>query len=151
MIKSNRFGIHLIEVNCRRTMQGKGISDSQAADLVAFLKTLKPPPPFRPAVSTDDAVRVEQGRRLFESLECNSCHSGGTLTSADTYNVGLIDKTGSKKFNPPSLRGVGHRYGLFHDKRAADIEAVVTRFRHQLPRALSGDEQQTLIRYLNSL
>ena len=56
-----------------------------------------------------------------------------------------------KEFNPPSLRGVGHRYGLFHDKRASGTEEVVRRYKHQLPRELSAEEQRILIRYLNSL
>ncbi|MDA1015310.1 MAG: SMP-30/gluconolactonase/LRE family protein [Planctomycetota bacterium] len=133
------------------TMKGRGISDAAANDLVAFLKTLKPPPPFAPATSPADAELVEQGRNLFKSLNCSTCHAGHTLTSNETYDVGLTDKRGLREFSPPSLRGVGHRYGLFHDMQAQGVEDVVIRFRHQLPRKLTSEQQQALIRYLKSL
>lgn len=135
----------------RLTMQGRRLASGDVGDLNAFLTTLKPPPPFQPATSPDDLLVVEQGRRLFESLECNSCHAGHTLTSKKAYDVGLTDDLGSSEFNPPSLRGVAHRYGLFHDKRAANVGQVVRDYKHQLPRLLSVEEQQTLIRYLKSL
>lgn len=133
------------------TMRGRGIPDSAAKDLVAYLTTLKPPPPFQPATSEEDVAEVQRGRDLFHSLSCATCHSGNVLTSSDTYDVGLIDKRGLREFSPPSLRGVGHRYGLFHDMQAKGLEDVVIRSRHQLPRKLTSKEQLSLIRYLKSL
>jgi cytochrome c peroxidase len=140
-----------VHQSLRLTMRGRQLADGEVDDMIEFLKTLKPPPPFQPVTSADDRAAVAQGRELFEALNCSSCHEGRTLTSEDVYDVGLTDDLGAKEFNPPSLRGVGHRYGLFHDKRAANVEQVVRHFKHQLPRALSVREQQTLIRYLNSL
>jgi len=135
----------------RLTMQGRKLADHDVNDMVEFLKTLKPPPPFQPATSSADRATIAQGRKLFESLECNTCHAGRTLTSDESYDVGLQDEHGSKKFSPPSLRGVGHRHRLFHDNRAASVEQVIRDHKHQLPRKLSADEQRVLIRYLKSL
>ncbi len=140
-----------VHQSVRSTMQSRKLSDENATRLVAFLKTLKPPPPFQPAVSPKDEATIEQGRQLFDALNCKSCHQGRTLTSSGLFDVGLSDRMGMNKYNPPSLRGVGHRYGLFHDKRAKNVEDVVIRFQHQLPRRLERDEQRTLVRYLNSL
>lgn len=140
-----------VDQSARSTMHGRELTTREVSDLVAYLQTLEPPPAFQPAASDADRSVIAQGRRLFESLSCNSCHAGRTLTSTETYDVGLSDQHGSKKFNPPSLRGVGHRYRLFHDNRAADLEQVVRRYKHQLPRSLSKQEEQMLIRYLKSL
>jgi len=134
------------------TMKGQdGISKAAANDLVAYLDTLERPPRFKKAATPDETSLVTQGRGLFESLNCAACHRSHTLTSDEVYDVGLVDERGLKKFSPPSLRGVGHRYRLFHDNRAANVEDVVTRFRHQQSRELTPDERQALIRYLKSL
>jgi mono/diheme cytochrome c family protein/DNA-binding beta-propeller fold protein YncE len=133
------------------TMKGPDMSKAAANDLVAYLDTLERPPRFQKATTQKDTALITQGRGLFESLNCAACHRSHTLTSDEVYDVGLVDERGLKKFSPPSLRGVGHRYRLFHDNRAANVEDVVTRFRHQLSRELTPDERQALIRYLKSL
>lgn len=134
------------------TMRGRGISPEDAQDVAAFLKTLQPPPSFQPADSPNDEALVKQGRAVFESSNCTSCHSGATLTSKDAFDVGLIDKRGLREYSPPSLRGVGHRYGLFHEKQAKSVDEVIGQFRHQLAdQQLSDQEKRALIRYLKSL
>ncbi|MEP2072320.1 MAG: cytochrome c peroxidase [Rhodopirellula bahusiensis] len=133
------------------TMQGRRMKDRDVSDLVAYLNSLSPTPAFSKPISEADREVVSEGRELFQTLDCVSCHSGDLFTSDATYDVGLSDERGATEFNPPSLRGVGHLHGLFHDLRAADIDAVVNEFRHQLPRELSADERIQLIRYLESL
>lgn len=133
------------------TMKGRGISKSQASDLAAFLKTLAPPPTYQPAASDADQRLVERGRAVFKSQDCASCHSGQTLTSEQVYDVGLVDQRGLKHFNPPSLRGVGHRHGLFHDKQARSVDDVIAKFNHQRSDELDTADQQALIRFLKSL
>jgi mono/diheme cytochrome c family protein/DNA-binding beta-propeller fold protein YncE len=140
-----------IHQSVESTMKGRGISKSQASDLAAFLKTLPPPPSYLPAQSNEDQRLVERGRAIFKSQDCASCHSGQTLTSERVYDVGLVDQRGLREFNPPSLRGVGHRSGLFHDKQAKSVEDVIVRFSHQRSDELNAPDQQALIRYLNSL
>lgn len=140
-----------IHQSARSTMSGRGVSDQAAADIAAFLKTLKPPPPYAPASTRADQKLVKGGRELFESLSCTDCHAGSILTSADAYDVGLEDERGLRDFNPPTLRGVGYRENLFHDRRASSLEEVFTKFRHQLDRPLSQNELTALLRYLRSL
>ena len=133
------------------TMRGRQLAKPEINDVVEFLKTLKPPPPFKPAESAADQKTIDEGRKLFKSLDCASCHESKTLTSPDTYDVGLTDALGTKRFNPPSLRGVGHRPKLFHDGRATSIEQVIRKYKHQLPRPLSDQKERLLVRYLESL
>ena len=140
-----------IHQSATSTMRGPGISDDSAADLAAFLTTLKPPPPYEPAATPADLVLINEGRNLFESLSCTDCHSGTTLTSAEVYDVGLVDERGLRHFNPPTLRGVGYRENLFHDKRVHSLEEVFSKFAHQLERKLTTTELSALLRYLRSL
>lgn len=140
-----------IHQSASSTMRGRGISDASASDIAAFLKTLQPPPPYEPATTPADHALINEGRRLFVSLNCASCHAGTTLTSADVYDVGLEDERGLRHFNPPTLRGVGYREKLFHDKRSQGLEEVFTKFEHQLERKLTETELSALLRYLRSL
>ena len=140
-----------IHQSAASTMRGKGLTDKAVTDIAAFLKTLQPPPPYQPATTPADKALVKDGRHLFESLSCTDCHTGTVLTSADVYDVGLVDERGLRKFNPPTLRGVGYRENLFHDKRASNLEEVFTKFDHQLDRKLSATGLKSLLRYLRSL
>ena len=140
-----------IHQSASSTMRGRGISDTSSSDIAAFLKTLQPPPPYEPAATPVDHAQVSDGRRLFDSLNCIDCHTGTTLTSSDVYDVGLEDERGLRHFNPPTLRGVGYREKLFHDKRANSLEEVFTKFEHQLERQLTEAELAALLRYLRSL
>ena len=140
-----------IHQSAQSTMKGRGVSKTEAADLAAFLRTLGRPPRFKRPSSSEDSFLVTRGRGLFESLDCSACHRGHLFTSDETYDVGLKDERGLRNYNPPSLRGVGHQYRLFHDNRASSVEDVVLRHRHQLKRQLSPQEQAALIRYLKSL
>ncbi|RMG36285.1 MAG: methylamine utilization protein MauG [Planctomycetota bacterium] len=143
--------VEQVRASAARTMQGGGLTPQGASDVAAFLATLKPLPPFRPARDEHDRRTISEGRRLFESLGCVECHRGETHTSMGVYDVGLRDERGNTRFNPPSLRGVGYRRGWFHDKRARTLRAVFEEFEHQLPRRLTESEIGALLRYLESL
>ena len=116
------------------TMHARSVRADQVNDLTSFLHTLPAPPPLEP-ISADetDRARVEHGRRIFAGQGCARCHIPPlTYTSSETFDVGLSDERGLKKFNPPSLRGVSQGYHFLHDNRAATLEQVFTRSRHQI-------------------
>jgi YVTN family beta-propeller protein len=127
------------------TMRGTA-TDEQVRDLTAYLESL---PPLAPLPGNDEAVG--RGRAVFQRQGCVSCHTPPTYTTARTFDVGLADEHGRKMFNPPSLRGVGHGGSFFHDGRAATLEEVVTRQRHQVKGDLSEAEQADLLSFLRSL
>ena len=134
------------------TMRGPGFSPRETMDVVSYLHTLPFPPPFRPVVAEADEEVVRRGKDIFESQGCVRCHVPPlTLTSDTVYDVGLTDENGLRKFNPPSLRGVGYRRRLFHDGRAQSLLAVFEEFGHGLTNALTDADQTALIRYLQSL
>jgi mono/diheme cytochrome c family protein len=133
------------------SMQGTATED-ELFDLTAFLHTLEPPPPLLPARDKAEDELIEQGRSVFQSQRCNTCHIAPlTYTSHDVYDVGLADEKGNTKFSPPSLRGVGQLPRLFHDNRADSLEEVFDVHDHQLREPLSDADRTALLRFLRSL
>ena len=98
------------------------------------------------------AEQIKRGSQLFETLKCSECHAPPTYTTVNTYDVGIQDEHGLKDFNPPSLRGVSQRYGLFHDNRAADVRAVLEDHAHPDGSiSLSKSDLEALIHFLESI
>lgn len=138
-----------IESSIRKTMQGEALSAEKTSDLVAYLNSIPPAPPT--AGKTLEGDLVERGRDLFGELRCNVCHVPPTYTSPAAYEVGLTDKAGGRRFNPPSLRGLGQRPSYFHDGRASSLREVLSKYRHQLDRDLSEQQYLELLEFLMTL
>ncbi|MFO0811496.1 MAG: cytochrome c peroxidase [Gemmataceae bacterium] len=128
------------------TMHGKPPADGVVRDLTAFLQALPPPPP-----GTTDATKAQRGRAVFDSQGCARCHKPPSYTASGTYDVGLTDEVGTKRFNPPSLRGVAHGGPFFHDGRAATLADVFTRHRHQFKGDPAAGAIDDLVEFLRSL
>jgi len=62
-----------------------------------------------------------------------------------------VDEVGGRLFNPPSLRGVSQGGPYFHDGRAATLDEVFLKHRHQLRGDPSAGELQDLVAFLKSL
>jgi YVTN family beta-propeller protein len=123
----------------------------QVRFLAAYLRTLPPPPSIDNLRGQRDDAAIARGGELFESLRCTSCHGPPAYTTPRIYDVGLVDKQGNHRFNPPSLLGVGQREPYFHDNRAATLDDVLRKTKHQLKLELSDDEVRDLIAFLQSL
>jgi YVTN family beta-propeller protein len=130
------------------TMQGTSPTDDQVADLTAYLRSLAPPKVLSAAVETGS---VERGRAAFHARRCDVCHAPPTYTAPGLYDVGLTDGAGLRKFNPPSLRGVGARQPLLHDGRAATLEDVFLRVGHPRGTSMSPTEAADLAAFLRTL
>jgi len=134
------------------TMQtNRTVSDGMLGDLSAYVESLRSPPSVALLRGVQDDAAVGRGRELFQEQRCQRCHTAPTYTSPKTYNVGLKDKEGNDHFNPPSLRGVGQRAPYFHDNRAASLDEVLGKFKHQLKRELSDAERADMKAFLASL
>jgi len=133
------------------TMQGGELSLPQVRALAAYLHTLDPLPSLPALRGTADDKSIAHGRQIFRRQGCNNCHAEPAYTTADAYDVGLVDKLGQREFNPPSLRGVSQGGPFFHDGRAATLEEVFARHRHQLDRPLPEDDLRDLLNFLRSL
>lgn len=142
-----------IDQSIRTTLHGDPPSGEAVNDLAAYLQTLNPPPPLRPqTIDKEDEASLTRGQSLFHEMNCIQCHVPPvTYTTGGVFDVDLVDEVGNRKFNPPSLRGVGRRRGFFHDKRAKTLGAVFTDHQHQLDRDLGTQELKDLVRFLESL
>jgi mono/diheme cytochrome c family protein len=129
------------------TLRAPSPSIDQVADLTAYLRSLEPPPPSSPPAG---AEAVARGGELYRAKKCGSCHSGGDLGGQAVRDVGLADEVGRRAFNPPSLRGVGHRARFLHDGRARSLDAVFAEHRHPPGAPLSAAEVSDLVAYLLS-
>ena len=99
------------------TMHGTKPTESQVADLTAYLATLAPPSP---------RLLGRRARTIPPSLAARRSSSRGSARAAtsrpstrrpERYDVGLVDEVGNHEFNPPSLRAVSRRDAFFHDGR----------------------------------
>jgi YVTN family beta-propeller protein len=140
-----------IRKSIETTMRGRPLPEQDVAALAAYLRTLPPPPSGTHVAGNTDEEAVQRGGELFQKHACPSCHTPPVYTSRKTYDVGLRDRVGNTAFNPPSLRGVLHGGPYFHDNRAATLEEVFTRHRHQLEGELSKQELHDLLAFLGSL
>jgi cytochrome c peroxidase len=139
-----------VRKSARTTMQGQEPRDKDVQAIAAYLQTLEPAPPLGKFRSVEPAA-VERGREIFRRQECASCHEPATYAGKGAFDVGLPDKLGNRKFNPPSLRGVSQRGPYFHDNRAATLDEVFGKHQHQLTRELSAAELHDLVAFLQSL
>lgn len=142
-----------VEQSMHTTMHDPHYRPGDADDLTAYLHTLKFPPPLIPKPRDEaDERLVAHGRAIFAREGCAECHIGPlTFTSPAVYDVGLRDERGLAKFNPPSLRGVGHGVAFFHDARAKSLEELFRKERHRLDAELQPEELRALVRYLQGI
>jgi YVTN family beta-propeller protein len=132
------------------TMRGAAPDDEQVSDLVAYLRSSEPPP-GTPPEGRDAEEAVGRGRAVFRDRGCVDCHAGPAYTSAGQYDVGLSDEVGNRKFNPPSLRGVGRRDRFLHDGRASSLKEVFLDHAHPPGAVLPPGEVADLIAFLKTL
>lgn len=140
------------------TMQGEGVSQVEANDVITYLSSIKRPQnPFRQSdgTLTESASR---GKAIFESdfAGCNQCHSGKFYTDGQIHDVGTgEDEDAYPGFNTPSLVGVYRKVRFLHDGRMKSLEATLTE--EHAPdkvagtRPLKESELADLVEYLKSL
>jgi len=142
-----------VDRSFRTSMHAPHYAPQHSDDVTAYLHTLQFPPPIYPqSRDAADERLVAAGRAVFGRERCAECHVPSlTYTSQTTFDVGLRDEKGLAKFNPPSLRGVGHGTTFFHDGRAKSLEELFQSHRHQLTEELSVADLRALVRYLQRL
>ncbi|MEM7235367.1 MAG: cytochrome c peroxidase [Planctomycetota bacterium] len=135
-----------IRKSVQTTMSGEEPSYRIVNALVAFLASFETPPLVEP----DDPNAVA-GKEIFRRERCGKCHRAPDYTVPGRFDVGLRDEAGHRRFNPPSLRRVGHRQTFFHDGRARSLSDVLKRHAHPGETELSDSELSALISFLRSL
>jgi cytochrome c peroxidase len=129
-------------------MRGPTPSADQVEALTAYLRTLAPP---RPLAIAADPIAAARGREVFRNQQCAKCHAPPEYTSPGRTDVGLSDEVGNRKFNPPSLRGVGEREPFLHDGRARTLEEVFDRYKHPRNTEWTPRDVTDLVAFLKTL
>ncbi|MCA9641089.1 MAG: hypothetical protein KC492_10355, partial [Myxococcales bacterium] len=140
---------------------------SQELDqLSAYLESLEkvPDSPFRTEYGSMSKL-AKQGQRLFDRLECGSCHSGEAFTNSgdDTlYDVGTLSPSSGQRLgdtltgvDTPTLLGLWTTAPYLHDGSAQTLDEVLERAaksgKHGDIQSLSADERKALVQYLLEL
>ena len=135
-----------VDKSLRTTLHSRGISEEKVQALTTYLQTLEPP---RMPVS-GSPKSIQKGRELFHARGCQHCHAPPSYTTEQTADVGLFDAVGNRRFNPPSLRGVGLRSSFFHDGRAKSLRDVFEVHGHPGELIPAGDVTDLIV-FLSTL
>jgi mono/diheme cytochrome c family protein len=138
----------------------KAGKSAELDDLAAYLSSLSRYS-RSPARNADGSLTAaaQQGKAVFASAQCGTCHAGITLRDGVRHDVGTIQLSSGKGNNQP-LAGVGFDtptlYGtwnvstLFHNGQATSLENLFA-FGHGNSGALSTADQAALAAYVRSL
>jgi mono/diheme cytochrome c family protein len=148
-----------ITEHMKQTMKrlgGVGLDPDEADAVVAYLRSIPPPPRAKP----HELTAVARGRDVFDQAGCASCHvpSAG-FTDGYTHDLGATREGPSAKlekiatFDTPSLRFVGNTAPYFHDGRYESLSALLADKKSPMGDVarLSPDDARALEAYLNTL
>lgn len=125
------------------------IPEQEAEWVDAYLKALRPvPSPY--LVEGELSEKAKKGRKVFEQLKCDRCHSGPYYTDMQMYRIGE-DIEFEKGWDTPTLREVWRTAPYLFDGRANTLEEVFKVHKHGVEKKLSKSELEALVEYVNSL
>ncbi len=115
-----------------------------------YLKSLKPvPSPY--LVNGELSEKAKRGRKVFEKMECDKCHSGPYYTDMSMHRIGE-DVEFEKGWDTPTLIEVWRTAPYLFDGRAATIEDMLDIHKHGLnKKKISKKELEELAEYVKSL
>lgn len=132
-----------------KLIQFMHISEKDAADVDAYMRSLHPvPSPL--LVNGKLSEKAQKGRKVFELLKCDECHSGPYYTDLKMHRIGE-DIEFEKGWDTPTLIEVWRTAPYLFDGRAATMEDVFGEFKHGVNRKLSKSDMGALVEYVNSL
>ena len=115
----------------------------------AYLKALRPvQSPY--LVDGQLSEKAKKGQKVFEKLNCNSCHSGPYFTDLKTYRIGENVEF-EKGWDTPTLVEVWRTAPYLFDGRAATLQDVFETHKHGIEKKVSKKEIEELTEYVNSL
>ena len=125
--------------------------DEESADCVdAYMKALRPvPSPY--LIDGKLSKKAEEGRKVFDKLNCGTCHSGPYFTDMKLYRIGENIEF-EKGWDTPTLIEVWRTAPYLFNGSAATIDEVFTKSKHGIEnQKVSSKEIEALVEYVNSL
>lgn len=130
-------------------IQFSDIPEDFAACVDEYLMNLKPvPSPY--LVNGELSEKAQRGRKIFEKLKCDECHSGPYYTDMKMYRIGE-DIEFENGWDTPTLREVWRTAPYLFDGRAATMKDVFSEHKHGIEKKVSDKEIDELVEYVNSL
>lgn len=125
------------------------IDEESATFVDEYLKALRPvPSPY--LVNGELSEKAKDGKKVFEKLKCNACHSGPYYTDMKMHRIG-DDIEFEKGWDTPTLIEVWRTAPYLFDGRAATLEEVFEVHKHGIDKKISKKELEALVEYVNSL
>jgi hypothetical protein len=118
-------------------------------DVNTYLKALRPLP--SPYLEKDAfSVKAVKGRKVFERMRCDECHSGIYFTDMKMHRIGekIEFEAG---WDTPTLIEVWRTAPYLYDGRAATLKEVFSVFKHGITGKISDRDVEELVEYVNSL
>ncbi len=130
-------------------IQFSEISEERAACVDEYMRSLRPvPSPYLVDGAFSEAAK--RGEKVFQKLECGSCHSGPYFTDMQMYRIGE-DVEFEKGWDTPTLVEVWRTAPYLFDGRAATMQEVFEVHKHGIEGKVSKKDLKDLVEYVNSL
>jgi len=138
----------------------KAGKNAQLDDMAAYLSSLNKYM-RSPARAADGSLSVDaaRGQTVFNTAQCATCHTGGTLRDGVRHDVGTIQLSSGKGinqplagvgFDTPTLSGTWNTTAFFHNGQAATLQDVLTSG-HGNASSLPAADQVAIREYVRSL
>ncbi len=125
------------------------VAEEYAASVDEYLKALRPvPSPY--LVDGELSAKAVEGRKVFNRLKCNDCHSGAYYTDMKMYRIG-DDIEFEAGWDTPTLREVWRTAPYLFDGRAVTMHEVFAVYKHGIEGKVSKKDIEALTEYVLSL
>ena len=149
MISGIRANAHVANRAGFKYIQFMELKEEDAACVDAYVASLKPvPSPY--LVDGELSEKAKKGRKVFERLKCDACHSGPYYTDMKMHRIGE-DIEFEQGWDTPTLIEVWRTAPYLFDGRAATMEEVFGVYKHGVDKKLSKTDLDALGEYVNSL
>ena len=149
MISGIRANAHVANRAGFKYIQFMELKEEDAACVDAYVASLKPvPSPY--LVDGELSEKAKKGRKVFERLKCDACHSGPYYTDMKLHRIGE-DIEFEQGWDTPTLIEVWRTAPYLFDGRAATMEEVFGVYKHGVDKKLSKTDLDALVEYVNSL
>lgn len=149
MISGIRANAHIANRAGFKYIQFMELKEEDAACVDAYVASLKPvPSPY--LVDGELSEKAKKGRKVFERLKCDACHSGPYYTDMKMHRIGE-DIEFEQGWDTPTLIEVWRTAPYLFDGRAATMEEVFGVHKHGVDKKLSKTDLDALVEYVNSL
>ncbi|MGL4493439.1 MAG: c-type cytochrome, partial [Tannerellaceae bacterium] len=131
-------------------IQFHDVPEEDALNVDLYLKSLKPlKSPY--LVDGELSEEAKKGRKVFEKLNCDACHSGPYYTDMKMHRIG-DDIEFEQGWDTPTLIEVWRTAPYLFDGRAATLKSVFSEHKHGIKdKKVSDKEIDQLVEYVNSL